>query len=192
MLNFPQIRNDDILQVSCIKKDMRRAFQSTGKTLFELFLEADKMFAKNNYPCILAILSEGIDIFPDWVEHIKKNINRYKIELHGRVHYNYNFMDKKRLKEELSEAKKKIEDTFQTKITTWYLPFGRKGENIYGEEVCNELGIIYDKQIGKIDAKFWFKNPEKYSHINFHFWHQPQVDQVKKIISLWQAQQEQN
>lgn len=185
MINFPILRNDDILQASRFTKDMQRTLKSTGKTLFELFLDADRMFAESGCSCTLAVLSEGVDVYRDWVKHIKDNGNRYKIELHGREHFNHNFMSRERLKKELSEAKKKIEDTFEIKITTWYLPFGRKGENVHGEEVCKELGIIYDKQIGKVDAKFWFKKPEDYPHVNFHFWRRDQVDVVKQIIKLW-------
>ena len=100
-------------------------------------------------------------------------------------------MTKERLREELSIAKDRIEQTFETKVSTWYLPFGRRGENVYGEEVCRELGIIYDKQTQKINAGIWLhrykkKGISEFPHANFHYWYQPQVDVVNEILTLWQ------
>ena len=176
-MNNLEIRCDDVLQVSRFTSAEKKALKE--KSFFQWFLEADKLF--ENYPMILAVLSEGIDLEPEWVEHIKKNKHRYKIELHGLDHKNYKWLSKNELKNELSEAIKKIEDTFETKITTWYIPFGRPGKTPYGEEVCKELGIKYDVPIGKIGAKEWLRN-HNLEHINFHFFCKEQVKLIKKVL----------
>ena len=180
-----EIRNDDVLQSQKFSKSQRIRFEQ--HTPFEHFLIADKPFEKYNYPCILAVLSEGIDNNPEWVEYIIKNRYRYKIELHGSLHYNYSDFSKRDLAKDLSRAINKIENTFNTKITTWYLPYGRKSKNVYGEEVCRELGIKYDVPLGKIDAKPWLKKHHKhgkapFNHINFHYWHEDQRRHIEAVI----------
>ena len=154
--------------------------------MFDLFLEADKPFAKYNYPCTLAICAEGIDIYPEWVNYIIKNKHRYKIELHCNKHQNYKFLPRKKIIKELDFALNKLWITFGVEPTIWYPPKGRKGEPEDKDGICEELGIECFKQIGKVDAKFWLKNPDKYPHVNFHFWHQGQCEHVKQIIEICQ------
>ena len=183
----PEIRNDDVLQIAAATKHQLKCLE--GRSFFDHFVGADEMFAEYNYPCILAVLAEGITFYPQWVEYIKKNKHRFKIELHGFNHINYRNLSKEELKSILGDSKKRIEDAFETEITTWYLPFGRKGENPYGEEVCQELGITYDKQTRKIDARLWLKHYQEtkeslFPHMNFHYWYKPQVDYVNKILCL--------
>ena len=174
-----QIRNDDVLQSKRFTKDQKHSLDE--KSMFEWFLEADKIFEQYNYPCILAVLEEGIDREPEWVEHIKKNKHRYIIELHGREHIHYGELSKEELFNHLFWAKKRIETEFQTKLTTWYVPFGRKGRNPHAEEVCRALGLKLYIPDGKVDAKLWFKNREM-PHVNFHYWKESQINHVKQIL----------
>lgn len=188
-MKYLEIRNDDVLQLEPSSKHQAAILH--GRSLFGEFLKADEIFEKYNYPCILAVLSEGIDYNQEWVEHIKKNLHRYKIELHGLTHRNYNMLSEEELYVELFEAKEKIEKTFGVKISKWYLPYGRKGETPFGKKVCKRLGIEYDVQIGKIDAKIWLTGYEKtgfwpFQQVNFHYWYQPQVKRVEQIICLLQ------
>lgn len=181
MKSGPEIRNDDVLQmIDSTTYNQRKDLD--GRTLFEAFLEADAVFEKYNYPCTLAVLSEGIQREPHWVKHIRANMHRYKIELHGRRHFNYKALKRAELFVQLGKAKIQIEQIFGVEITTWYPPFGRKGENLWGIEVCKELGMEQYRQVGKVDAKFWLKDPEKYPHVNFHYWNRPQVRTVEKIL----------
>ena len=55
----PEIRMDDVLQVSGITEHQRK--EMGAKSLYELFLEADKVLEYYRYPCTLAICAEGID-----------------------------------------------------------------------------------------------------------------------------------
>lgn len=182
-----QIRNDDVLQISGFTKNQVKTMGD--KMLYEHFLEADRVFEKYDYPCILAILSEGINGYPDWVKHIKNNIHRYIIELHGSAHYRYGNLSEERGKKELKEALDKIEETFGVRPTTWYLPFGRKSQPKWGKKVCEELRIKYDVPTGKIDAKRWiygYRRTHKppFYHINFHFWDEQQVKHIEQVIEI--------
>lgn len=176
-----EIRNDDVLQTMKTTTAHQRA-DLRHRSLMETFIEADRPFATYNYPCTLAVLAEGLISEGEWVYFIKKNIDRYKIELHGFEHKNYSSMSEGLLWKELSVAKARIEDVFNVRITTWYPPFGRKGENPHGPAVCERLGMEQYKQVGKVDAKLWLKNPDKYPHVNFHYWNDAQVKTVSQII----------
>lgn len=177
---FPEIRSDDVLQTRFFSHAQKEALKE--KTMFEWFLESDKPFEEYNYPCVLAILAEGIkEENKEWVDYIKKNQHRYIIELHGFNHIKYGRLTKDELYMDLSSAKKVVEDTFGVKVSTWYVPFGRKGRNQYAEEVCKELGLKLGIPERKVDAKFWFKD-RTLLQVNFHFWRKDQVDYVKRII----------
>ena len=174
-----EIRMDDVLQTKRFTKDQKYALDQ--KTMFEWFLEADKVFEKYNYPCILAILEEGLNTESEWIDHIKKNMHRYVIELHGREHIHYGELSKEDLLEDLFWAKKRIEAEFGVKVTTWYVPFGRKGRNPYAEEVCQQLGLKLYIPNGKVDAKLWFHD-NSMPHVNFHYWRADQNNHVEQIL----------
>ena len=110
-MKYCEIRDDDILQLGGITHHQQD--DMAGKSLWELFLEADDMFNKTNYPCILAVCADGIPVYKDWVRHIKNNRHRYKIELHCLTHENHNSFSRERLKKELCLARDMIEDAFE-------------------------------------------------------------------------------
>ena len=173
------IRNDDVLQVHPVSKQQRKVLKEKG--WFERFLEADKVFAEYDYLSILAVLSDGIDVYPNWVDYIKRNIHRFKIELHGSGHLKYVRMNEEKGYNDLKKAKEKIEETFDVKVTTWYVPFGRKNIPEWGHRVCERLGIKMDVPTMKSLPYFWKKKPER-KQINFHYWDDKQVKQINKII----------
>ena len=153
------------------------------------FRKQNGLFKKYNYPCTLAILEEGIDKNPKWVEYIKKNQHRYKIELHGRNHINYGKMSQEELLDDLFWAKKRVECEFGIKISTWYVPFGRKGRNQYAKQVCGNLGLQVGIPETKVDSGRWLYGYQKtgkspFDHINFHYWHSSQVCEIKKILEI--------
>ena len=138
-------------------------------------------FEKYNQPQTLAVCADGLEQYPSWVDHINNNKHRYNIQLHANVHQNYKHMTLGEVEDDLRRAIWAIEDTFGTRIETWYPPFGRKGEHEDRDEICRRLGITCYRQVGKVDAKFWLKNPDKSPHINFHYWTRNQVKIVEEI-----------
>ena len=125
----PEIRMDDVLQIP--NSITAHQMNDLGdRKLFDAFLDADDVFKKYGYPCTLAILADGIDFYPAWTWYIQENLYRYNIELHGMHHINYRNVPYKKFMEDTREAIDKIEKTFDTKVTTWYPPWGRKGERM--------------------------------------------------------------
>lgn len=182
---WPQIRNDDVLQVSSsVTHNQFKEIRGRG-SFYKMFVEADKVLEEYDHPTILAVLSEGITgekPQKEWIKYIRERKHRFQIELHGSYHHNYATMLPTELYADLKEAKKVIEDTFETEIKTWYPPFGRKGENHFGPEICGMLGMKQFEQWGKVDLKLWLKSPKKYPHINYHFWHRGQVETLKEVV----------
>jgi peptidoglycan/xylan/chitin deacetylase (PgdA/CDA1 family) len=188
-----ELRSDDVLQIR--NTTIHQNYRLQEKTLYEWFVWSDYAFEKYNFKCTLAVLAEGIQeqssLYKDWVRYIKRNSHRYVIEMHGLNHVHPNTVERGRLTKELREAKKIIENTFECKVTTWYTPFGRRYANPYGKEICDEIGIQYDKIFGKMDTIYAMKSYRKnkkfpYEQANFHFWHKEQVLAAEQIICLLQ------
>src|SRR3990167_234937 len=173
-----EIRNDDVLQSSMFTPHQRDDI--AGRDLFQLFLKADRYFG--DFRQTLAVISDGIEVFPEWTEHIKRNKHRYDIQLHGEHHYNYKHLSEDRAVESLKRAKAEIEKAFGVEVTTWYPPFGRRGTPKDMEKICERVGTMPYFQAGKVDAKLWFRNPKKYQHINFHFWNDKHVETIRDIL----------
>ena len=180
-----EIRCDDVLQSSHLSQRQKKV--ANGK-LFEMFLEADKVFEEYNFPCTLAVLAEGIIHCPEWTEYIKKNQHRYTIELHGYYHHHFARLSEEDGEKDLKRAIDTIEKTFDTKVTTWYVPFGRKSMPGWGKEVCQRLGIKLDVPIRKTLPEFWFRD-KTIPQVNFHYWDKGQVNNIKKIIQLCRQQE---
>ena len=174
-----ELRMDDVLQVN--PGSAHHCYRLRNKTPWEWFLEADSVFEEYDYPCILTLLSEGIDHYPKWVKHIKKHQHRYKIELHGSFHHQYKQFTAEKALKDLRGAKDKIEKEFNIKVTTCYVPYSykkRKGFPDWGQEVCDKLGIEFD--VTKKERQFIF-----------HYWHKEQVEKAHKIVK-WRATHEDN
>lgn len=180
-----ELRNDDVLQVKPATAHQRQ--ECEGRDMFELFLEADQWFEKYQYSSTLTLLAEGIDHYPEWVEHIKKNLHRYKLELHGLRHDHYNRLPQEQGYADLKEAKEKIESAFGVKLTTWYVPYGHSYRIPWGKEVSEKLGLVFNPVVGKHDVKRWLASYQQgtpFPHTNFHFWHKGQRENVREILWL--------
>ena len=163
-----ELRMDDVLQLGA--GSTNHLGRLSIKTPLEWFLWADSVFEEYDYPCILVMLADGIDHYPEWVKHIKKHQHRYKIELHGSSHHVYYNMTAEKGLEDLRKAKDKIEKEFNVKITTWYVPYGKKKYPTWGKDVCDKLGLKFDT------------TEIKHRQRIFHYWHETQVKKVHNII----------
>jgi peptidoglycan/xylan/chitin deacetylase (PgdA/CDA1 family) len=135
-----EYRNDDVLLTYPMTGSMKNCLRHN--TYFGHFKETDKLF--KNTKCTLAILADGIDKNPEWVEYIKENQDRYNIEMHGWHHVRYSSLSKEEGCYLLLKAKKKIEETFNIEVTRWYVPFGKVYYPKWGKEVCDLIGIGFD------------------------------------------------
>jgi len=163
-----EIRFDDVLIVSHLTGSMKNSLRYN--TFWGHFLEADKILQKYQQQCTLAVMSEGIDVYPDWVDYIRKNKDRYKIAVHAREHINFRFLYEEDGYRHLLEAKNKIEETFGP-IERWYVPFGRPNFPPWGIKVCDQLGLKFHTRGGLS------------RHLYFHYWNSRDRDKLEKVLN---------
>lgn len=164
-------RNDDILLVNPITGAMKNAIRR--KTYEEWFYEIDEIFERYNCPSTLAVLSEGIERYPQWIEYIKERKHRFNIQLHGEGHGYYMKMSEEEGYEILSRATERIERTFDIKVTHWYVPFGRLFFPEWGPRVCRRMEIRFNS---KGDSREFFQH-------RFHYWNTRDTRNLKKLIA---------
>lgn len=166
------IRNDDVLLVNPITGSMKNSLRS-GNSFFDWFKITDKIFEENNIHCILSVLAEGIDVWPEWVSYIKERMYRYKIEMHGWDHAYPHAMTAEEGYEKLSRARDKIEATFDVKVEHWYVPNGRLYFPKWGPEVCEKLGVQFNY---KGDSRDFYQ-------LHIHYWNTRDIQRLKNIIN---------
>ena len=168
-----EIRIDDVLLYQTLTSTMARALKDRG-SWFEQFKEFDKFFEKHKIKTILAILTDGIEQYPEWIEYIKKNKERYQIEIHGHKHMNYRNQSAEFGYNNLRNAKHAITETFGIEPTTWYVPFAIRGYPDWGKEVCKELGLKFNKALD-----------ENKKHYRCHYWNPRDVKRIKGIAKYY-------
>lgn len=127
-------------------------------SFFGHFMVLDKFLEDHNIPVILTILAEGIEHYPEWVQYIKLRKHRYTIELHGYSHHYYKGMTEEEAYQSLDKARRMIEDTFDVKVSRWYVPFGRHYFPEWSLRVCERLGLKFHTRGGTT------------RHFYFHYW----------------------
>src|SRR3990167_6125004 len=152
-----EIRFDDVLLLNNLTGSMKNSLRYNS--FFGHFLLADKFLEDHNLHCILTILAEGIEAYPEWVQYIKLRKHRYTIELHGYSHLYYKGMSEEEAYQSLKKAKELVEKAFEVKITRWYVPFGR---HYFPEwdyiKVCERLGLKFHTRGGTA------------RHFYLHYW----------------------
>lgn len=174
LMDTLEVRNDDVLIHTHLTPSMVRARKI--KPFFEWFKESDRWFEERNIKVILAVITEGIDYYPEWVEYIRERKHRYRIDLHGHLHINFrHILDEDKIYDLIMPAKEKLEKTFDIKVGRWFSPFSKHGfpggTAEIGMRVCERMGI-----------KFHTKGNGRIPHRYFHFWNSRSVDRIKGIV----------
>lgn len=151
-----EIRCDDVLLLNNLTGSMKNSLRYNS--FFGHFLLFDKFLEDNNLHCILTVMAEGIEAYPEWVQYIKLRKHRYTIELHGYSHHYYKGMTEDEAYVSLFKAKILIEEAFDVKVSRWYVPFGRHFFPTWSLSVCERLGIKFHTRGGTT------------RHYYFHSW----------------------
>lgn len=127
----------DVLQEFNLNKNQRRELAEHSH--LEIFKMAMKPFEEaEDIDVILLIVAEGIEQHPEVIEYIKQH-PKWIIGCHGLHHDRYNKKTREQAFEDLSLAKKKIENVFNRKVTIFLPPKLRYNGATKG--VCDELGL---------------------------------------------------
>lgn len=152
-----EVRIDDVLLLNNLTGSMKNSLRYD--TFFGHFMKMDKFLENNNIHCILTILAEGIEAYPEWVKYIKLRKHRYTIEMHGYSHHYYKGMSEEEGYQSLALARDMIEKAFEVKVSRWYVPFGRTSFPEWDYlKVCERLGIKFHTRGGTTH------------HTYYHYW----------------------
>jgi peptidoglycan/xylan/chitin deacetylase (PgdA/CDA1 family) len=162
-------RNDDVLLANPVTGAMKNCLRHN--TFFGHFKEADKIFKKYNVPQVLAILSEGIPLYPEWIQFIKERQHRYTIQMHGYDHRWYTAFSEEEAYQILKKAKEDIEDAFGVTVTRWYVPFGRMWFPEWSLRVCERLGVQFHTR-GTAPARTY----------HFHYWNSRDRRNIGRLV----------
>ena len=156
----PRIRIDDVLQTKHLTVAQLKAMKT--HSLFEWF----KLATKVDKPYILAVVAEGIDSQPEWVEYIKAH-PQWEVQCHGWEHILYCRLPKDRIVEELKRARKKIEKTFNRTVSKYYPPKMKYNDKSY--EAAREAGMEETRE--RWTLKHYLDGEvENPNEVYFHYW----------------------
>lgn len=160
----------------------RRQSKFFDKEPFELFKERMQPFGEG-VPVTLLCLSDGIDKFPEWVEYINAHKN-YKIACHGKRHADHVFLSYDQIVKELTEAKHRLEETFNQHVTEFYPPKNRYNAKV--TEAAREAGLKIKKGFYPV-GRFLKDLLEKDNHperkcLDYHYWHYNDLANLKLIF----------
>jgi len=163
-----EIRCDDVLLLNNLTGSMKNSLRYNS--FFGHFLLFDKFLEDHNLHCILTLMAEGIEAYPEWVQYINLRKYRYTIELHGYSHYYYKGMSEDEALHSLSTARDLIEKSFDVRVTRWYVPFGRQ---FFPEwdylKVCEKLGLKFHTRGGTTAHKY------------YHYWNSASRIALKRL-----------
>ena len=169
---IPNFRIDDVLQSTNFSPAEQEAFSI--KPPFEWFKDATEVFEDRYVK--LAIVAEGIDSQPEWVEYIKAHKN-WEVQVHCWEHKVMKWMSEQELLTEIKMAKEKIEQTFNQRCTQFFPPKHYHSDNMWRATRDLGLSLMMERYIP--DHYFNYGN---IADVYFHFWNPGQIEQVRRIL----------
>ena len=169
---IPSIRIDDVLQSRNFSATQIRRVQV--RPMFEWFKIATENL--QDRVVTLAIVAEGIDSQPEWVEYIKAH-PKWIPQVHCWEHRNHKFMQYWEVLEQLKRAKYKIDETFNCNSTKFIPP------RLYSSQAtklaAESLGLK-EVRVRKKPKDYLFDRTIR--SIFFHYWDYRDIKYINKII----------
>lgn len=167
-----RFRVDDVLQSKNFSPAQLESLAK--KTMFEWFKEATEPF--KGKPLTLAIVAEGIDSQPGWVDYIKAH-PEWEPQVHCWKHQTYKVLPYKEIVRLLKKAKKKIDETFGVETIEFIPP--KLAYNDKTQKAAKEVGLRENRL--RYTPRHWLKD-KTIKSIYFHYWDLKQIKKVKKML----------
>ena len=124
----------------------------------------------------LGIIVSEIDGHPELTRYLKQYKREFEFCIHGWEHDDYSEWDEKRIYEDLLKAKTKINTTFGIYPKIFFPPYNKTSLAVFN--ACERVGL---------ECKHEWMPPEGWLGRNqgvicFHYWCQPEVNALKKIL----------
>lgn len=172
-MNLPRIRIDDVLQSTNFSPAQLAALEVMP--FFEWFKYSALMF--DGLYVKLAIVAEGIDKNPEWVELIKSQKN-WEVQVHCWEHKSMNGLFYEDVYKEIKDAKEKIQDTFHQKVVEFYPPKHKYSNMMMMACDALDLSLMVEKNIPE-----HYIQSNQITSIYYHFWNPKQIKEIERIIN---------
>lgn len=167
------IRIDDVLQSRLFSASQQKAIDAIS--MFNWFKLATRTL--DEVPLILAVIAEGIDSQPEWVEYIKAH-PEWKVQCHGWEHKLYSKLPKEEITQELRRAKDKIEETFGQEVTRYYPP--KMKYNDVSREAALDAGLVETRERWTLKHYLDGDSPKDIDEAYVHYWSLGDVVRLNK------------
>ena len=172
MYTFPvkdlEFRCDDLFIGKRLTGSMKNSLRYNS--FFGHFLAFDHILEQHGAHCIMTIVADGIELYPEWVAYVKRNKHRYTLQLHCWSHLDHQNLTAEEAFEQLNRGRNLIEETFDVRVSRWYVPFGRVRFPEWSLEVCKRLGLEFHTSGGTA------------RHHYFHYWNSADRERLRGIL----------
>ena len=174
-MDRPEFTIHDVLQCHMYSPMQKKSMGKKGD-FFEQFKSVMETF-DNKDSLIFLVVAEGIDMNPEWAAYVKdllsKNSN-WRVECHGMQHYTHSKESLEKLVKELGEAKKKIEEYLNQKVTLFHPPKDRYGGNVLAAAEALEMRLpeyAYGpiKGVRNLSQQDWLKYQASRRLLDIHY-----------------------
>lgn len=171
---MPRIRIDDVLQTNLFSYWQSVSLQT--RSMFDWFKNTVK--GHEDYSFILAMVAEGIDKEPEWVEYIKDHPH-WEVQCHGWKHKTYTGMDGEAIKKELGDAKQKIYKNFGVVVDKFYPP--KMKYNDMTREAARQVGMVETRERYTIEH-FLKGEAIGAKEMYIHYWNPRHIERLWQVL----------
>jgi hypothetical protein len=119
----------------------------------------------SDVPMMMAVLADGIEHYPNWIEYIKSR-PAWTVCCHGLHHAKHDRMSTDECRRQLSEAKKMIEDAFETTVNTFIPPFNAYNDST--RSIAADLGMTEHRKYRKFGS--YTDDISTCTQLDIHYW----------------------
>jgi hypothetical protein len=164
----------DVCQWKGFKSQQRKQRVNRG-TVEKLFYDNMERYSK--VPMELAVIADGIEHYPKWVEYIKAR-PAWTVCCHGLHHIRHNRLSVDECQRQLSTAKQLIEDAFEASVKTFIPPFNAYTDNT--REIAADLGMTEHRRYRKFGS--YTKNISTCTQLDTHYWDRENNIHLEMIV----------
>ncbi len=161
----------DVLQSTLFSPNQLNALKE--KSFFEWFKECMEILEGKDVT--LAIVAEGIDSQPEWVEYIKQH-PEWSLQVHAWEHRTMTRLSDKEFVRHLTMAKNKIQETFDIDPGIYFPPKLKWTKNT--DNIAESIGLR--EHHNRWRPAHWLSD-HTIKEIYIHFWNANDLAIIKKI-----------
>lgn len=141
-----------------------------------------EIFQKYRVIHTLALIMKDIEKNKELISYILSYKNEFNIQLHCWEHFDHG-NDFEQAKESIFKGKKAIKDIFGVEAAIFFPPWNSCTQEI--KEFCKSIGMLAMPEKISIEQYIKVNGDVKEEVVNFHGWHQPEVNDLHKALKIY-------